>query len=148
MFYRIMLLSLAVLILFTAGCRTGEYKGDLEIYEAMPALLEQNPDIVKNLARNEDGSLRIELEKGEMRLWMREGVDMDVSARMETTSDAFEVFHAQYMQSEKVKKENGEFYREKITLKSYVDDIELYVLEWDLKSADPNVLNNREGNFF
>src|SRR3990170_2415260 len=104
MLYRIMLLSLAVLILFAAGCRTGEYKGDLEIYEAMPALLEQNPDIVKNMARNEDGSLRVEFEKGEMRLWMREGSDMDVSARMETTSDAFELFHAQYMQSEKVKK--------------------------------------------
>ena len=148
MLYRIILLSLAVGILFVSGCRTGEYNVDLEIYEAMPGLIEQFPEVTADLAHNEDGSLRIMFEQGEMHLWFRAGRDMDVVSRQEAASAAFEIFHAQYMSNDKNKKGESGLYREIIYLKGYLDEIELYVIEWDLTQPDPNVKSNREGNFY
>jgi len=135
-------------VLLIAGCRTGEWNADIEIYEAMPGLLEEYPAVTADLDRNEDGTLNIYFEKGEMHIWFRAGRDMDVVSRQEAASTAFEIFHAAYMQSELNKRGNGELYRKKIFLRGFMEDIELYVLEWALDKENPNVLSNREGNFF
>ena len=148
MFQRILLFILAILILTVAGCRSGEFKADLEIYEAMPGLLEEYPAVTADLARNEDGTLKVYFEKGEMHIWFRAGRDMDVVSRQEAASTAFEIFHAAYMQSEVNKRAKGGFYREKIFLRGFMEDIELYVIEWGLEDENPNVISNREGNFF
>jgi len=147
MTYRILLALASITFLFFAGCRTGEYKADLEIYEIMPQLLAES-ETAHNFAMNEDGSVKVEFEHGVMFLWLKTGSTMDEVARMEAASKALEIFHEQYMNSETNRKNDGSMYREMIGLKAYVDDVELYVIEWSLDEERPSVISNRAGNFF
>lgn len=144
---RFLLFILVLGVVFTGGCRTGEYNVDLLIYEEMPALLAANETLVNLLEKNEDGSLKVEFEKGEMFLHIRTGSDMHVTVRQEATQAAFEIFHQAYMGREENLRKDETFYRQKIYVHGFVEDTELYVLEWDLNEAEPNVLDNREANY-
>ena len=144
---RTAVIALSILLLLIAGCRSGEYTVDLEIYEEMPALLAAGPS-ANDMARNDDGSIKVEFDKGWMLLSLREGRDMDEDARNKAVSDALEIFHQRYLDSPHNRKKDGSFFRKVIGVKGFVGDIELYVIEWDLSLDHPNVLNNRAGNFF
>jgi hypothetical protein len=147
MTYRVLLALVSITILFVAGCRTGEYRADQEIYERMPQLLAES-ESANNYARNEDGSIKVEFDKGTMLIWLRTGSDMDEVAREKAASDALEIFHEQYMNSETNRHKDGSMYRKTIGMKAYVEDVELYVFEWDLDEENPVLTNNRAGNFF
>jgi len=145
MLYRITLITVLIGLLFVIGCRTGEYKVDLEIYERMPGLLTADPDIADNLFYNEDGSLKVLFEKGEMHLWLAFG--LDEQTRMQVISDALMIFHEQYMNDPLNKRKDDTYYRELIFIKGFVEDTELYVIQWDLNDENPDITSNRFGNF-
>jgi len=145
MFYRTAIIALGVGLIFLIGCRTGEYRLDLKIYETMPGLLAADPELAARLFKNEDGSIKVEFEKGEMFLYLALGLDEDT--RMQAASDAFEIFHEQYMNNPDNRKKDGTFWREVIRLRGFVEDTELYVLEWDLSEEKPTVKSNRYGFF-
>jgi len=146
---RISLLILAVLVLLTAGCRSGEFKDlDMPIYQRMPDLLAANEFVYDHVEKNEDGSVKVNFEKGRMFLWLRTGSDMDEVARQETISEALELFHDQYVDNPENLKKDGSFKREVIFINGYVEETELYILEWNLNEENPNILNNRSGNYF
>jgi len=147
MTYRFLLVMVSIMLVIGGGCRTGEYNADLEIYEQMPQILAES-EYAHNMAKNEDGSIKVEFEKGVMYLWLRTGSDMHEVARRDAASDALVLFHEQYMNSETNRRKDDSFYREKIGLKAYVEDIELYVFEWDLSKEDPDLISDRSGNYF
>jgi hypothetical protein len=139
-------LALSILLVFVcAGCRTGEYPVDHEIYSAMPGVIAQHPELAAQIAKNEDGSLKMTFEKGVMSIWVELGLDED--SRRTIVSNALQLFHEQYMTNPNNKKENGSWVREVIGCKGYVEDTELYVIEWNLNEERPNVTNDRYGNF-
>ena len=142
---KICLLFCGILILFSTGCRTGEYKFDHVIYAATPALLQADEKLKGKLFINEDGSVKVSFEKGVMSVWF--AYKLDESTRMVACGDAFRIFHDQYINNPDVKKKDGKWRREKIGCKGYVEDTELYVLEWDLNAPKPTVTSNRYGNF-
>ena len=145
---KLLIIGIFLGIVFLAGCRTGEYKVDLLIYEEMPALLAANEQLASNLEKDENGNLRVEFEKGTMYLYLRAGSDMNEERRQVAASDALVIFHQAYMDHPENLREKGGFFRETIYSKTYVEDIELYVMEWDMDTEDPEVTNNRSGNFF
>lgn len=145
MYYKITLALFSVLILSISGCRTGEFPFDKGIYDSMQGLLQADELTNKNIFKNEDGSMKIECEKGEIRVWLAFGLDPD--SRMQTVGRAFEIFHEQYMKTETNKKPDGTFRREIITCRGLVEDTELYVLSWIMSEPDPKVDSNRDGNF-
>jgi hypothetical protein len=142
---RIVILAAIIGLLFIVGCRTGEYNVDKRIYAEMPALLTADPDIAENIFYNEDGTPKVTFEKGEMFLWLAYGLDEDT--RRNVVSDALTIFHDQYMNAEDNKKKNGTYYREVIGIRGYVEDTELYVIVWDLNEPNPDITNDRYGNF-
>lgn len=144
---KIILAVLFIGMVTLAGCRTGEYNVDLVIYEKMPALLAANAELAADLAKNEDGTIMVEFEKGEMFLYLRTGRDMDEGARNMATQTAFEIFHQQYMDDEDNLRGDGTFYRKLIIVRGFVEDTELYILEWNLNDEAPKVRSNRFGNY-
>jgi len=145
MLYRITLGILCIGMMCLIGCRTGEYKADLEIYERMPGILAADPELENMLFLNEDGSVKVLFEKGEMHLWTAYG--LDESTRQRVVGRAFELFHNEYINSTLNKRNDGSYYRQKIIFRGFIDDTELYVIEWDLDEENPNVVSNRVGNF-
>ncbi|HEX9745695.1 MAG TPA: hypothetical protein VGB30_09735 [bacterium] len=162
--YRIILAGLAAILLFSAGCRTGNYQYDKDIYARMPDLLMNDPELQGKMFIHQEGetvefddkgqpkipeglagSPAVAFDQGEMSLWF--AYKLDPGARRMAASRAFEIFHEQYMNNPDVRKSDGTFKREKIYFRGYIDDIELYVIEWTLGRDDPTVLNDREGNF-
>lgn len=142
---RIILLLAAILILLIPGCRTGEYQFDLEIYEQMPALLEADEDLARKIFRNEDGTLLVTFEKGEMYLNIAYG--LDPGSRQSVTSNAFQIFHDQYINHPDARKQDGSFRRESIRVRGFVDDTELYVIRWDLGDEAPDLENVRDASY-
>lgn len=130
------------------GCRTGEYKVDLLIYQEMPALLAADTELASNIAKNPDGSLMVTFEKGTMYLYLRTGSDMNEEKRQVAASDAFVIFHQAYMNHpENLKKDGTTYYRQKIYIHTFVEDTELYIIEWELGKENPEVTNDRSGNY-
>lgn len=144
---RICLGILAIAIVFSAGCRTGEYKVDLDIYKQMPGVLVAEPSLPDYLAKNEDGSIKVSFEKGEMFLWLRTGSSMDEDTRKKVVSKALELFHQQYMDNPDNRRGNGTFFRQKVVVRGYVEDIELYIVEWDMSLEHPNMVKDRSANY-
>lgn len=147
MIKKIILTVLFIGMVILAGCRTGEYNVDLKIYEEMPALLAANEELAANLAKNEDGTIMVEFEKGEMFLHLRMGRDMDEGTRNLATQTAFEIFHQQYLDHEDNLRGDGSFYRKLILVRGFVEDTELYILEWNMNDESPKVRSNRFGNY-
>ncbi len=145
MLRKIAILAIGVAVLMIAGCRTGEYKADLEIYERMPSILAADPELQGKLMLNDDGTPKVEFEKGEMFLYLALG--LDEGTRKEAVSRAFELFHQQYMESETNRRKDGTFYRKVIHIRGFVEDTELYVIEWDLSEENPNLISDRYGYF-
>jgi hypothetical protein len=145
MLYRTAIIVLGIVLVFLAGCRTGEYRIDREVYAAMPGLLAADTELADGLFKNEDGSIKVEFEKGEMFLYLALGLDEDT--RMQTASDAFVIFHDQYVNNPDNRRKDGTFIRKVIRLRGFVEDTELYVIEWDLSEDNPNVISNRYGYF-
>ncbi len=145
MLYRITFGLICIGILFLLGCRTGEYNVDLKIYEEMPGILAADPELTDMLGKNEDGSVQVEFEKGEMFLWF--AYCLDESTRQNVAGRALDHFHTQYLEHPDNRRKDQTFYREKILLRGFIDDVELYVIEWDLDMDHPNVVSNRHGNF-
>jgi hypothetical protein len=143
---RILLLGIAIAVLLAAGCRTGEYRFDTEIYAAMPALIEANPDLASKFARNEDGTLGITFEKGEM--YCKFAYGLDPNTQMNALSDAFQIFHDQYINREDTRWKDGTFRRESIRVRGLVDDTELYVVRWDLADAEPDLESSRQASYY
>ncbi|MCK4720614.1 hypothetical protein KAU08_08140 [bacterium] len=144
---KIILGVLFIGMVILTGCRTGEYNVDLEIYEEMPALLAANEELAADLAKNEDGTIMVEFEKGEMFLHLRAGRDMDEGARNIATQTAFQIFHQQYLDHEDNLRGDGTFYRKLIVVRGFVEDTELYILEWNMNDEEPKVRSNRFGNY-
>jgi hypothetical protein len=146
MITRITLAIIAILLLATVGCRTGEHNTvDLPIYERMPGLLTAEPELQGKLLTDEAGNIVVEFEKGTMFLHLALG--MDPITGKEAISMAFQIFHDQYMNTPENIKKDGSFRREIIFMKAYIEETELYVIEWDLAEDNPNVKNDRYGNF-
>jgi hypothetical protein len=144
---KIILGVLFIGMVILTGCRTGEYNVDLVIYEEMPALLAANEELAADLVKNEDGTIMVEFEKGEMFLHLRAGRDMDEGARNIATQTAFQIFHQQYLDHEDNLRGDGTFYRKLIVVRGFVEDTELYVLEWNMNDEEPKVRSNRFGNY-
>jgi hypothetical protein len=142
---RLILVSLAVVLTAFAGCRTGNYKFDKDIYAAMPGLLMADPDVKAKIAYNEDGTPKVTFDKGEMFLTLADRLDEDT--RNIIAGKAFQIFHDQYINDPAVKKPDGSYRRDKIGLRIFVGDTELYVLEWKLGEEKPQVISNRYGYF-
>ncbi len=136
----------AILVLVLGGCRTGEFRFDHEIYSAMPALLGADEGIVANTAQNEDGTLSVTFEKGEMYVRLAHGTN--AARRMVTISDALLIFHDQYISHPDVKRNDGGYRRESIRIRGFIDETELYVIRWDLGEDMPDVESNRDSNYF
>lgn len=147
MIKKIILTVLLIGMVILAGCRTGEYNVDIMIYEEMPALLAANEELAADLAKNEDGTIMVEFDKGEMFLHLRTGSDMSEGARNMATQTALEIFHQQYLDHEENLRGDGSFYRKLIVVRAFVEDIELYVLEWNMNDEGPRVRSNRFGNY-
>jgi hypothetical protein len=146
MIKRCLLLGLAALIALSTGCRTGNYKFDYDIYAKMPGVLAAEPTLKDMIATNPDGSLMVTFDKGEMFMTVANG--KDESTRKNAVSKAFELFHQEYMNSPDVKRPDGTYRREKVLIHGFVEDVELYIIEWKLDpTAEPNLLNDRSGNF-
>lgn len=143
---RVLFLAVAVMVILSVGCRTGNYRFDEEIYAKMPGVLAAEPTLTGMLATNPDGSINVTFDKGEMFLTIANG--LDESTRKNAVSKAFELFHNEYMNNPDAKKPDGTYRREKILIHGFVEDIELYIIEWMLApNAEPNLLNDRSGNF-
>ena len=146
MIKRYLLLGMAALVAFSAGCRTGNYKFDYDIYAKMPGVLAAEPTLKDMIATNPDGSLMVTFDKGEMFVTVANG--KDESTRKNVVSMAFELFHREYMNSPDVKRPDGTYRREKILIHGFVENVELYIIEWQLgENEEPNLLNDRSGNF-
>ena len=143
---RVLFLAVAVMVILSVGCRTGNYRFDEEIYAKMPGVLAAEPTLKGKLATNPDGSVMVTFDKGEMFLTVANG--LDESTRKNVISKAFELYHSEYMNNPDAKKPDGTYRREKILIHGFVEENEQYVLEWNLApNAEPNVLNDRSGNF-
>ncbi len=142
---RIILLLAVILILFITGCRTGEYRFDLEIYEQMPALLEADEALARKIFKNEDGTLMVSFEKGEM--FINLAYRLDPGSRQGVVSSAFQIFHDQYINHPDVRKQDGSFIRESIRIRGFVDEVELYVIRWDLGDEAPDLENVRDASY-
>ena len=142
---RLILVSLAILLAVLAGCRTGNFKFDKDIYAAMPGLLMADPDIKDGIAYNQDGTPKVTFDKGEMSLTLKDG--LDEGSRQKVVGKAFQIFHDQYMNNAAAKKPDGSLRRDKIGFHGFVGDTELYVLDWKLGDEKPQVISNRYGNF-
>jgi len=143
---KIFLLVIAILVVASIGCRTGEYKFDLEIYEQMPALLEANEDIASKIRRNDDGTLDVTYEKGEM--FIRLAYQLDPNTQQKVVSQAFEIFHDQYINHPEARNKEGKFRRQSIRARGFVDDIELYVVRWDLADPEPDLESDRYASYY
>lgn len=145
MLKNIYMLFLAIILISINGCRTGEFKFDHEIYSVVPSLITANPDLAQKIAYNEDGSPKVSFEKGTIFISFAHGLDEDT--RMKAAGEVFNIFHNEYIKRDDIKKKDGTYKRDKIFLKGYVDDVELYVIEWKLGNPKPSVVSNRYGNF-
>src|SRR3990172_8833120 len=112
MHLRISLAVLSIVLLFSVGCRTGEYKFDHEIYAAMPGIIAAEPffqgkiyyhepdstpeldEKGNQIIAGQPGEYALEFDKGSMLLWFAYGVDPDT--RQKVASKAFDLFHEQY----------------------------------------------------
>ena len=45
------------------------------------------------------------------------------------------------------RRKDGTFYRKVIHIRGFVEDTELYVIEWDLSEENPNLISDRYGYF-
>jgi len=145
MLYKLTVALFSLLILAAVGCRTGEYKFDLEIYKKMPDILKAEPTLAGEVATNPDGSVKVRFEKGTMYLTLADR--KDENTRMTASTKAFELFHNLYLADPTAKKPDGTFRRDKIFFKGFVGETELYVVEWNLGEKQPNVISNRSGNY-
>jgi len=142
---RLILAGLMTLLVISVGCRTGDYKYDREIYERMKQILASDPQIKDKIAYNEDGTPMVTFKKGEM--YLNVALGLDEGTRQQVVSRALELFHEQYINHPDIKKKDGTYKREKIFIHGFVEDVELYVIEWKLGDPHPNLISDRHGNF-